>query len=351
MIYGFENLQDLRNKRVEEVGVQIVDDAVRKFYAQHNADMDALTNLFCKRTTEYKTKFKTATNNRLQPLDENGKAIVVKGQAQYEVALPLQMAGTAWGANWLTTKKMTVQDVSDKTDTMSIGDINWMRDHLLAALFANVNWNFDDDDHGTLVIKGLANNDSDTYQVLAGAGNQATANHYLAQAANISDAANPFPTIYKKLTSHPENSGEVIVFVASNLVTDIENLANFKEAPDPNIREGANASVLTGNLNATVPGKVVGYVDKCWIVEWAMLPDGYHISVTTGGERPLALREDVEADLRGFIMAAEKEDYPFYERQYVRRAGFGGWNRVGATVGLIGNASYSIPTGYTNPMR
>ena len=201
-----------------------------------------------------------------------------------------------------------------------------------------------------MTIKGLANGDTDKYQLTAGANAQATAQHYIAQAADISDAANPFPTIHKRLTEHSENQGEVIVLVASNLTDDIQGLAGFVERSDADIRQGANADVLVGNLDATVPGVILGKVDKCWIVEWAQLPDGYMLATTTGGDRPLAMREDEEAVLRGFKKVAERNDHPFYESQYLRRCGFGAWNRVGALGYRVGNASWAIPTGYDSPM-
>lgn len=351
ILYGFTNLQDLKNSRVEEVGVGVVDDAITKTLDEHNRQLNTMLSLFAIYTTEYKKRFKSAVNNRLQPLDQNGRALPVKSFGQYDIALPLQMGGTAWGANYVTAQKMTVADVENRVNTMIMGDINWMRDHLLAALFLNVLWTFTDDEHGDLMVKGLANADTDTYQIMTGGNAPEAADHYLAQSAAISDAANPFKAIYNKLIQHPENSGDVIVLVASNLVGDIENLANFKERSDANISQGANQSRLIGTLTTPVPGRVIGYVDKCWIVEWSQLPSGYMVATTTDGDKPIAIREDNEQILRGFKKVAERNDHPFYESQYLRRAGFGAWNRVGAVVYKIGSAGYSVPTGFESPMR
>lgn len=349
-LYGFHNLQDVKNSLVDTVGITVVNTAVETAVAEHNRVLNAIMNLFVVRTTEHKVRFKTSVKNRLQPLDENGRARPIKAFGQYDIAFPILSAGSAWGVDYIASKKMTVADAENATRTMLDGDINWMRDHVLAALFAFANWDFEDDKYGTLTVKPLANNDTDKYQLVMGAANQATANHYLAQAAAISDAANPFRTIYNRLTEHPENSGEVIVLVASNLVDEIENLANFKERGDPDVQPGANESVLVGTLNAQVPGTIIGKVDKCWIVEWKQLPDDYMVATTTMGERPIAMREDQEAVLQGFTKVAERNDHPFYESQYLRRAGFGAWNRVGALVYRVGNANYAVPAGYESPM-
>lgn len=352
VLYGFHNMKDLLARRVTEVGVGVIDTAITTSLAEHNRQIDALLGLFATRTTEHKTRFRSVNVARLQPLDNNGRALPIKPSGYYDVGYPLQMAGGAWGYDFVTSKKMTVQEVNDATSMLQMADARWVRDHILAALFFSTNggWAFNDELHGSLTVQGLANGDAVTYNVLSGSDAPATANNYLAQAGDIADNANPFPVIYDALINHPENSGEVIVLVPSNLTDDIEALANFKEKGDPNIREGVNSSVLVGNLEAQVPGRVIGYVDKCWIVEWRSLPDNYMIATTTGGDRPLAMREDVETDLRGFMKVADRADHPFYESQYIRRAGFGGWNRVGAVVYRIGNASYAIPTNYGSPM-
>jgi hypothetical protein len=353
VLYGFHNLQDLFNRRVTEVGVATVNQAVQLSLAEHNRQINALTGLFAFQTTDFKTRFISASSARLQPLDEKGRSRPIKTAGYYDVAFPLQMGGSAWGVDFVTSQKMRVDEVNTTLYTLQMADARWMRDHILAALFTNASWSFSDKLKGTLTVQGLANNDSVVYNIISGADAGATDNHYYAQANAIADGAdNPFPTIYDELTEHSENSGEVVVLVPSNQTASIEALANFKEKSDPNIREGANTALLVGNLQAQVPGKVIGYVDKCWIVEWKSLPDNYLIAVTTGGEPPLAMRQDEESSLQGFIQVGDdtRHNFPFYEYQYIRRAGFGGWNRVGALVYRIGNASYAIPTNYTSPM-
>jgi hypothetical protein len=351
ILYGFHNLQDLANDRVTTVGVSRVETAINDALAEHNRQMDALMNFFVTRTTEYKTRFTSVTSARLQPLDENGRARPIKPSGYYDISLPLQMGGTAWGFDYVTGQKLTVAETARMTSTMLMADSRWIRDHILASIFTNVDWTFVDPLKGSLTVKALANADSQVYQLFTGGDVGATSQHFLAQANAIDDGAdNPFPTIYTTLKQHPENAGEVVAFVPNNLVAAIEALATFTPVSDPNVREGSNTSVLTGSLNAALPGTLIGYVDKVWIVEWRTLPDNYIVATTTEGDRPIAMREDEEASLRGFKQVATRDDHPFYERQYLRRAGFGAWNRVGALVQRIGNGAYAIPTGYTNPM-
>jgi hypothetical protein len=349
--YGFMNLRDLFDSRVTEVGASVVTDAIATTVAEHERQIGALTALFCERTTEFKRRYQTVNAARLQPMDEAGRARPIKPSGQFDVSWPLDMAGIAWGADFITRAKMTVGEANRATQTLIMADARWMRDHILAALYNNVDRTFVDPAHGSLTVKPLANGDTDTYQVLGGADLGATDTHQFAQAGAIADGTNPFPTIYSELTEHPENGGDVVALVPTANVAACKALTTFHAAADRNLQPGSGATVLVGNLGVATPGTVFGYTDAgVWLVEWRSLPDNYLIGLTTQGPRALAMREDPEPELRGFRPTEDRVDYPWWERQYMRRAGFGAWNRVGAVAYRVGNGTYAIPTGYTSPM-
>lgn len=349
--YGFINLQNVYDQRVEVVGIPEVNRAIDATLAEHNRQLAALMALFATPTTEYKVRYKTPTAARLQPLDEQGRARPIRQAGYYDVAFPLQDAGIAWGQTYKATQKMTVREAANVLNTLLTADRRWMRDHLLAALFANTSWTFTDDEHGSLTIKGLANSDTDTYLIQAGTDAGTTDTHYLATANAIADATNPFDTIYQELTEHPENTGEVVALIPTDLKASVEALATFHPITDPNLDMGAQAVRVVGGLGAQLPGMLLGYTEaKVWIAEWKSLPSGYIVATTTGGDRPLAMRQDATPSLQGFNRVADRNDYPFYESQYLRIAGFGAWNRVNGLVYRIGNGSYAVPTNYTSPM-
>lgn len=351
IIYGFHNLKDLAGKRVTEVGVSVVDQAIQQALTEHNRQMDAATGLFIRKTTDFKIKYKSNSKQRLQPLDDAGRARPIQVAGMYEIALPILKAGTAWGADRISRAKMTVQDANDITSDLLMADLRWNRDHIFAALFTNVTWAFPDDEHGSLTIQPLANGDTVTYQIQTGADVGAVDTHHLAQANAIDSSNDPFPTIYTELTEHPENMGEVVATIPTNLRSAVEALPGFYPIGDRRIRPGANQAELVGTLSVNVPGKIIGYHDSgVWISEWMSQPSSYIVAVTTEGERPIAMREHPEAELQGFKQVAIREDHPFWESQWERYAGFGAWNRVGAVVMRIGNGSYAIPSGYTSPM-
>lgn len=349
--YGFYDLKEVMSQRVTTIGVEVVNRAIGETLAEHNRQVDALMSLFVMPTTDFKKRYRTATAARLQPLDEIGRARPIQQAGYYESAWPLQRAGTAWGATYEARVKMTVQEANDTINTLVNADARWMRDHILASLFANTSWTFTDDLWGSLTIKGLANADTDTYQIMAGTDVAATDTHYFAQAAAIDNSNDPFATIYTELAEHPENQGDVIALIPSGLKTAVEALSNFYPLTDTNLNFGSGVTTLSRELGVQTPGMLIGYhSEKVYIFEWKSMPANYIVALTTAGEKPLAMRQEPELVLQGFNPVAERQDHPFWEAQYLRKAGFGAWNRVGALVYRIGNASYAVPTNYTSPM-
>ena len=349
--YGFVNLKDVFSQRIEEVGVQVVNTAIDETLAEHNRQLADLTSLFVDTTTEYKVRYRTPGAASLQPMDENGRARPIKAAGYYDIAFPLQMGGIAWGTNYIASVKMTVQEANNIMSTLLVADRRWMRDRIMAALLTNVNYTFPDPEHGDLTVKPLANGDADTYLIQAGTDAGTTDTHFLAQAGAIADASDPFPSIYSELTEHPENSGDVVAFVPTSNKAATEALSGFYPIADSNLRMGAAATVVNGTLNVRMPGEVFGYHEAgVWLAEWKGLPANYLVATMTEGPRPVAMRQEPEARLQGFNRVAQRDDYPFFESQYLRIAGFGIQNRVGALVYRVGNGAYAIPTNYQAPL-
>lgn len=351
ILYGFHNLKDVFNERVTGARIEEVNTAIAQAVEEHNRQMNALTSLFAERVTVSQRRFKSATAARLQPLDENGRARPIRPAGYYDTGFPIYDAGSAWGANFVTRAKMTVADANRITMTMLNADKRWVRDQLLAALYATANYNFSDPDDGTIVVKPIANGDTDTYLLSNGADANTTADHNTGQAGAIADATNPYPTIQAALMAHPENMGQVIALIPTNLKATTEALGTFFEKSDANLRVGTGQTELVGDLGVALPGPLLGYeASGVWIAEWPSLPDNYIIATTTEGDRPLGMREHPEPELQGFAKRAERNDHPFYESQFDRHAGFGANNRVGAYVMRISNGTYAVPTGYTPPI-
>lgn len=350
LLPGFSSYQDLLNARLVDADViQASDEAVRLTLEQHNQHTQAMVQLFADPTTEYMRRFKGGFAAYLQAGDgEFSRYQAMKQRGSYDIAFPLASAGKAFGWTRKERVKSTLRDVNDRLALLLDADRRYLRYNILAALFANADYTYEDQEHGSLIVKPLANGDSQEYLILAGAETPTTANHFAAQANGIDDDNNPFPDIYEKLNSRPENGeGRVISFVPTNLVEDIRALATFIESGDPDVREGANTRVLVGSLESPLPGEVIGKVGRVWIVEWKFLPSNYILSIHTGGPRPLAMRQEPEAELQGFRAIGDREDMPYFERHYERTVGFGVQNRLSAHVLRVGNGTYAVPSGFT----
>jgi hypothetical protein len=351
LLNGFTNLKDVVNERVVGDLIPTVTTAIDQAIAEHNKVTEDMIRLFVHRTTQYKVRYKSPAAAKLQPLDEHGRARKIKAAGYYDVGFPLREAGAALGDTRIALAKKTVQQANDQIAMLLDADKRWLRDQILAGLFDNAGYTFSDAEHGDVAVKGLANGDSTTYLVRAGAENGATANNYRFITA-MNDAGQSFRTIFHDLTKQPENAGggKVISMISGNLEASVMNLANFIEVNDPDITLGLSNDKLTGALGVSVPGEVIGKVDRNWIVRWDSLPDDYVISTITSGDRPLAMREHPEAELQGFNRVADRNDDPYYESQFVRYAGVGGWNRVGAIITKVDPTAYGVPTGYAQPM-
>ncbi len=349
--YGFQDISHLVDERlINDVGVEIVEDAIRKSLDVHNQVMNSMLDLFVERTVEYKKRYMSPVHTSLQPIDpETGRARPIMAVGHYDVAWPMTWGATALAATKIALMRMTMVEGARRTMAIMEADRRWMRDHILASLFYNAAYNYADPEYGTLAIQPLANGDTVTYYKKGSADTAATDTHYFAQAAAISDDANILKTVADDLREHPENDGEVLFLAATNQEAAIMDLAQFHLKIDPNIRTGTGEDVLVGaGPGVAYPGELIGYegYSRSWVSRWDALPAGYILGVATGGSRALRMREDPIAALRGFFLDYERINQPFWEAQYKRGCGFGSWNRVGAAVTYIGGAEYAVPTGY-----
>jgi hypothetical protein len=299
--------------------------------------------------------FATGIVTRNQPLDEIARPLPIRGEARYSVGFPLQDSGQAIARTWREAQKMRVEQLNRLMAAIIDGDRSWVFDHILAALFNNADRTYTDEERGDLTVKPLANGDAQVYQVKSGEFAGATDNHLLFHNAVIADATNPFPTIYQELAEHPENGaigeGRVITFIPSDLKNAVQGLGTFYRPYNPDLTPGSAETILSGQLGVEVPGTPLGMEESgTWVVEWPRLPAGYAVSIATAGEPPIGERVDELESLRGFIEMDSNENFPWYQRNWMRRNGFGAWNRVGAVITKINAGSYTVPTNYATVM-
>ena len=347
--FGFVGMEDLADARVIDGNVQTVNTAIAASVEEHNRQVTAALAELAETTVDYSVRYMIGGGGTLQPLDEWGNPLPVKDEGYYDVAFPLQRGGTAWGTNRESRAMMTVAEAQRFTLGALRRDADWMRRHFLAALFDNTTWTFQDDLKGALTVQPLANGDAVTYA--RNNGTFATDTHYYAQAAAISDAANPFPTWKTELSEHPENGGTWVAYIPTNLKASVMGLANWMDKRESRVDPGIMAPRLIGEIGRGFGDEYLGYVDGVDVVEWSFLPDNYGVVIARGAEsRPLRMRERTAPELRGLFTELHSPDGNLLVNRFIRICGFGVYNRVGALAFRIGDAAYAIPTGYTTPV-
>lgn len=351
--YGFIGVEHLFGQRIKEVGVERVRGMIEKSTTAWNAEINAMMGGWVSRTTITKERVELPATGTLQPLDATGwgNPLPSKESGHYDVGYPLQGGGAAWGTNRVSAALMTVEEANRQMLYVMRKDATWLRQHMLAAIFDNGEWTYDDEFLGEVAVKPLANGDGITY--LKNGQTQPTgANHYLAQAAAIADATNPFPAIYDLLQDYPSNSGPFVVYIPTNLRQSIEALDDFVRVQDVDIDLAITRDRIrsTDRTVAFPGGRIVGKTEYMWIVEWRALPANYMIAVAMGGGKFLRMREWDDATLQGLFPEYHSPDGNLNLNRFLRYAGFGVYNRVAAVVQRIGNASYEPPAGFSTPL-
>ena len=130
-------------------------------------------------------------------------------------------------------------------------------------------------------------------------------------------------------------------------------LNEFVEVGDPDIRLGSGSDVVVTNTTAILGfgTEVLGKTKSgIWLVEAPVIPNNYIVTVAAGADPVLRMREYAAPELSGLFLETHSADGNSEASRFIRYAGFGARNRVGAVVTRIGNASYAIPTGYAAPL-
>lgn len=350
VLYGFHNLTDVLDLRASEIDPVTLTTAVDSAAAAHNQDIAEAMSLFVQPTTRHTFGVSVLAEGELQGVDQWGRPDPIRFPPPVARYTPIQMAQTSIAFNYVLAQKMTVQELNDRLQAMFLADSKYMRRQLLSALFTNTAYTFTDPQFGAYSVSVLANGDAETY-LRNGSGTASVDTHHKG-VASLTEAA--LTDIRAELVEHDENGGpdtQVVVFVPTASVAAAQAHTNFVSAQDPNITYGTGVDAYSGSFAATAPGVAFGYnkVSRVHLREWSRLPDNYMIGVTGEGIKPVAMREDEEQSLRGFREIPGREDMPYLQRIWSRRAGFGAYNRVGAVVYRTNNGTYAIPTGFQAP--
>ena len=145
---GFYDLQDVADRKVAEIGVGQIVDAINLSVQLHNEAVAELEAGLIERGTMFKERYYLPAVAELQPLSgDTDRPLPAAGRAYYDRAYPLHDAGHAWGGGRKTRAKMTVAEANENTWIGLIADTRWRMRHLIAACVSDTPWTFLDEEH------------------------------------------------------------------------------------------------------------------------------------------------------------------------------------------------------------
>lgn len=343
--YGFLDLADVMQRRINEVDVGLIRNAIDATIQEHNRVLEAMLSTLASKTTSAKERVLVPGQQELQPLDEYGVPRPTREFVYVEAGYPLFHAGSAIGRDRIARALMTVQELNDEVIRIQAADARWVRRQMLAALLDNQPYTYTDPRHGSLTVLPLANGDSQVYPLVGGG--VSTDNHYLA-ANTISDSSNPFRQIYEELAEHPGNRLPYVALISNNLRAAVESLASFVPMDDPDIARAATQAEVSARFPTPLVDEPLGKVGGLWVGVLRALPDNYIIAFAMG-ETVLRMRELPAEELQGLTREVEVRE-SLEEIRFYRSCGFGVWNRTGAVACMIGGSTYQVPAGYDAPV-
>jgi hypothetical protein len=343
---GFVDYIELASQRVTELGWDIITGAIELSARLHTEATEELLSSICVEPNQPQERVEAVTRTELQPLaGEMDRPRPVGSLYSYTAAYPLEKAGHAFGTGRESRVKMTVREANKLTIQGLQADANWMYRRILHAWFYDNSYTYVDEDFGDITCLPLANGDAQEY--VKANGDTATDTHFLAQAAAIGDAADPFDDIYDELMEHPENGiADPVVYIPTNLKATVMALASFTEDIDPDIVPGSATDTLRGLPSIPFGDKVLGKSHNCWIVEWKRLPNNYMVAHAPDAEPFIGWRQDSAPELRGFFVESYTDGGVMIATGMIRYSGFAVRQRTAALVYRIGDAAYEPPTGY-----
>jgi hypothetical protein len=346
-LYGIMGMGDVKNMSVTQIGQRIVFDAVNQLVDRYNAELAEIERFFVAgETTEPQVTYIMPGGGMMQESTDMSRPGAVRPPLGWPVGFEIRDARDQVAWDDVALAYATVEQVQATVNNVQIRHTNWVRFHLMRALFNNTTRTFVDPLFGNVTVYPLASGDATVYPPVIAATVGATDNHYLAfNQASISDANNPFPTWRAELEEHGI-AGDIVALANPTQVAQIKAMTNFVDVADTALR--VNQGVEAVYSGRPVPGTIVGYVDGVWISEWRWMPAGYIYMTATEAPAPLMRRVDRAAiPGRGELrLIATQTEFPFIESFWRDRHGYGVANRLNGLVGQITGATYVIPSGY-----
>lgn len=330
-------------------------EAVNLLLQRYQAERDAAFGFFVEaETDQFKTTYLLGGVDEGQETGPDGRPLETRAGGKIEVAFPWKRIKWALGWNYEIFARMTVGDLDRHTNSKVAGNAKRHMREIFRALFARDNYtHVDEDGHGSLTIRRLANNDGTLYPPTVTGDVEITDDHYVVAgyaASAMSATNNPLELAANEVREHFATTQAVAVLVNSAQRKQILTLLpNFVDAPTVGVTQGSNTATAEALADANVPGDFLGIDGDSgvWVYVYDRVPADYMYGAAVGVPAPLYRRVPEVTDLRGFVVEAEERHNPFFKRSWVDRFGYAVGNRLnGVVIQLTAPGAYVTPAIY-----
>ncbi len=359
LVYGLHDLESLKARRIEDIGITEINTRITMWMQEVNRVFNATMDTFTVRDARWNvnpiTRIQMPSAGYAQFVDEYAVAKVREESGYFSQGFPLMRYEDAIGLSYEALQKITVEEFSRQLAGVERRDKRTALLLFWFAVFYDSNWTFASKEANLpdVPVKAGANSDDDLY-IVRGTNAPASANHYTAQAAAISDTADPFPAIKELATKYvgTSSSDRVIAFIGdSTNVANIKALAGFNRVDRTlSTNWGDNVSLVDMSADTFIGmgDEVLGeHEEGVLVVRKQDLPANYIAWFNLDAPAPIGIREDETLSLQGLININSVENSGnVLLRRFRRKIGFAPVNRTGFGVHRIGNGSYAAPSPY-----
>lgn len=359
-LFGHLGFQDRATPFANPASLAVFYEETVRLLRQYNADTAAVSQFLISKVTEEVQELyaQQAVGGMMQARGGLEQSKAVKGFAGYTIGYPIGEFGDQIAADKIGVLSLTAEQYDTHVQTVFKRHSARRRYEMLRRLFNNTSETFTDPKFGTVTVYPLANGDAFVYPTGVGGGPTSTANHYIgANYTAITDVNNPFKLIVAKLArifGNIAGGQPILTFINSAQTAETEALAAFVPIYDRYIQEPTTVATLR-NL-PVLPGSanLIGRTNGTWVAEWdAAVDPGYMLGFHLAVDPPLAERRDpaawgIPAGLHVTATSSgDAESYPFEQRHFLDRVGYGARNRLnGVVLQLVASTTYTPPAQY-----
>jgi hypothetical protein len=317
--------------------------------AHNNIVREMMAGGLVETTTDRQRRYGGNSTVVMQELDQFGMPDAQKITAGETIGVPLRRFGDTLQWTRSAFEVMTGREMAAQVSAITAADLVLRQREMKRALFYSSNVdNFVDRlvDHVQLDIKRLINADSSAMPI--GPQGQsfdgATHTHYIGEASYTDDFLED--ALETVLEHH--GSGQAMIYInrAQEATTRTFTAPEFVPYLDARLVAATDATSARGTLDSVnLYDRAIGIFAgaEVWVKPW--IPENYVLVWIRGGDAqaPLLFRERRPGS-GSLKLVFEDENHPLRARSYESEFGVAVWNRVGASVLYIANATYADPS-------